>query len=299
MSKEGKEETFDVNQGHGDHNETVNGYATSREFLAECLPKAIQEADMVLSTKTPMTCSVDGEAAVMRKFFLLGAKDAPARLMAILACNESAKTNELYSVYPECDGAEVEVRLTDIHEWAAGYEATLEGTVLGDAERAVAFFDTRYILNKERYVIGETYKFRMAAFAYDASVLPEEERKFRMEGEKAAECRKRMGKEPEFDENGNVKPLIFHMDEMVAFFQQSRAYPDDAEFQSPVFDDPVEFDRFGTSFYKLTVAIARDDEDVRIPLVAKKALFAVIPKKSDPIRGRIWVQGYLAGSDKV
>ena len=133
-----------------------------REFLAECLPKAIQEADMVLSTKTPMTCSVDGDAAVMRKFFLLGAKDAPARLMA-----------------------------------------------------------------------------------------------------------------------------------------QSRAYPDDAEFQSPVFDDPVEFDRFGTSFYKLTVAIARDDEDVRIPLVAKKALFAVIPKKSDPIRGRIWVQGYLAGSDKV
>ena len=62
----------------------------------------------------------------------------------------------------------------------------------------------------------------MAAFAYDVSVLPEEEREFRMEGEKA---------------------------------------------------------------------------DVRIPLVAKKVLFAVIPKKSDPIRGHIWVQGYLTDGD--
>ena len=47
-----------------------------------------------------------------------------------------------------------------------------------------------------------------------------------------------MGKEPEFDENGNVKPLIFHIDEMVALFQQSRANPDGAEFLSPIFDDP-------------------------------------------------------------
>ena len=296
MSKE-KEETFDVNQGHGDHNETVNGYATSREFLAECLPKAIQEADMVLGTKTPIECSVDGDATIMRKFILLGAKNAPVRLLAIIACNESAKTNELYSVYPECDGVEVEVCLSAIHEWAAGYEATLEGTVLGDAKREVAFFDTRYVLNKDKYVIGETYKFRMAAFAYNVAIIPEEEREFRMEGEKAIDYQKRLGNEPEFDENGKVKPVIFRMDEMVAFFQQSRAYPDDAEFQSPVFDDPVEFVRFGTSFYKLTVAIARDDDDIRIPLVAKKTLFSLIPKKSDPIRGRIWVQGYLADGD--
>lgn len=44
-------------------------------------------------------------------------------------------------------------------------------------------------------------------------------------------------------------------------------------------------------------AIAWDDEDVRIPLVAKKTLFTVAPKKSDPVRGHIWLQGYLADGD--
>ena len=42
------------------------------------------------------------------------------------------------------------------------------------------FFDTRYALCKGKYEIGKTYKFRLAAFAYDAQVLPDKDREFRI-----------------------------------------------------------------------------------------------------------------------
>lgn len=215
----------------------------------------------------------------------------------MLAVAEEKKKNDLVSFYPECDGAPVEVRLTAVHEWAAGLEATLEGTVLGEAKRRVAFFDTRYALNKGRYQIGEAYVFRLSAFAYNAEIVPKKEREIRFEGEAAVEQRRRFGEEPQYEEDGSVKPVVFSTAEMVAFFRSSAAYPDDGEFQSPVFSDPEVFHKFDTDFYKLEIAVARDEEEVRIPLVARQSLFARKPMKSKPVRGHLWVQGYLENGD--
>ena len=283
---------FDVNQGHGDHNDTVNGYGSSKDFFGKCLPETVRTADMVLASKGPVECSL-GPGRDKMPVVLLGDKKGPVRLLAMIAVVEEEKNNELISFYPECDGAAVAVRLTAVHQWAAGLEATLEGTVLGEAERHIAFFDTRYALNKGRYRIGETYVFRLSAFAYSAEVVPEKEREIRFEGDAAVEQHRRFGEEPEYEGDGSVKPFVISTAEMVAFFQNSAAYPDDGELQSPVFDEPEAFRKFDADFYKLEVAVARDEEDVRIPLVVRQSLFARKPVKSDPVRGRIWVQGYL------
>ena len=79
---------------------------------------------------------------------------------------------------------------------------------------------------------------------------------------------------------------------MVAYFPASEAYPDDAEFQSPVFKNVESFTKFGADFYRLEIAIARDDADVTVPLIAKKSLFGTRPQKGDPVRGHLWLQGY-------
>ena len=229
------------------------------------------------------------------KFIAIGKERDPVRLNALIAVIEEGKSSTVVSGYPECDGAEVRVKLTAIHEWAAGVEATLEGTVLGEAERQIAFFDTRYALHKGAYRIGGTYTFRLAAFAYDAEVVPKPEREFRMVGEEAAKRRKTLGQEPEFEKDGSVKPLVFRMDQMVAFFQPSVAYPDDAEFQSPVFKSVKALTMCDTSFYRLEIAIAREDSDIIVPLLAKQSLFPVKPRMGDPIRGHLWLQGYCVG----
>ena len=232
------------------------------------------------------------------RFIAIGNEREPVRLNALIAVVEEGKQNNMVSAYPECDGAEVRVKLTKIHEWAAGVEATLEGMVLGEAERQIAFFDTRYALHKGTYRIGETYTFRLSAFAYNAEVVPNPAREFRMFGEEAAKRRAAMGQKPEFEKDGSVKPLIFRMDQMVAFFQSSAAYPDDAECQSPVFKPVKSLTMCDTPFYRLEIAIAREDSDVIVPLLVKQSFFPVKPRKGDPIRGHLWLQGYcLDASD--
>lgn len=290
--KKKKAEKFDVNQGHGNHIDTISSCETTEQFICTWLRKSVQEGDLIWRTKSPVGCSFGEGMPKRMKCIAIGKECEPVRLNALIAVVEEGKQNNMVSAYPECDGAEVEVKLTAIHEWAAGVEATLEGTVLGEAERQIAFFDTRYALHKGGYRIGEAYTFRLAAFAYNAEVVPKPEREFRMVGEEAAKRREALGQKPEFEKDGSVKPLVFRMDEMVAFFQSSAAYPDDAEFQSPVFMPVKALKMCDTPFYRLEIAIAREDSDVIVPLIAKQSLFAAKPKKGDPIRGHLWLQGY-------
>ena len=283
---------FDANQGHGDHMDCLCGPGNTNEFLSQWIPQSITKSGLIGGTKEPVDCDFGDEMPKKMPMLLLGDKSCPLRLVILLAVNEVGKQNTLVSAYPELDGAEVRVKITAIHEWAAGVEATLEGEVLGESAREVAFFDTRYSLHKGRYEIGKTYVFRMAAFAYNAQVLPEEAREFRFEGDKAIEHRKRCGMEQEYESDGSPKPVVFRMEGMVAYLPKWGAYPDDAEFQSPVFRDVERLSAFDSEFYRLNIAIARDEKDVVIPMLARKSLFADAPRTSDPVRGVLWLQGY-------
>jgi len=140
--------------------------------------------------RDPVACSFGEDMPKAMPMILLGYEQHSVRMEMLLAVNEEGKRNTVMSAYPECDGSEVNVKITAIHEWAAGVEATLEGEVLGDAQRPVAFFDTRYVAYKGKYEVGKTYKFKLSAFAYSSEIVPAAEREFRIEGEDAVKRRK-------------------------------------------------------------------------------------------------------------
>ncbi len=286
-----KQDGFDANQGHGNHIDCLSDTENTAEFISTWLAETIEKGNKAFATPEPVDCDFGDDSPKRQKIFYIS-KDEPLHLMVLIGADEVNKRNVVVSGYPEFDGAEVAVKLTDIHEWAAGVEATLEGEVLGEAARQIAFFDTRYAMNKGRYEIGKTYKFRLSAFAYRADVLPEKDRKYYMKGQAAIDYRNSTKQEQQYDKDGNPEPVIFRMEEMVAYLPRWNNYPDDAEFQSPVFGRRRSISAFGISFWRLDIAIAREDEEIVVPLIAKKSLFQTSPKAHDPVRGILWLQGY-------
>lgn len=282
-------EPFDEKQGHGNHNDTVFG--NDSDWLAEILPACVRQGRIAWTADSVKHRLGDGfppETAIVA----INHPKGDIALSVLLGVIEPQKRNELLSAYPECEGGEVEFVLEEIHEYAAGVEAVLSGSIL-DGKRSISFFDTRYAESKHLYKPGNAYRFLLSALAYDADVL--ENREIVYKDATATDIRRKMAIPPEFEKDGSVKPLVFDMTRMVALFQRSGAYPDDAEFQSPAYGI-AEREAFGIPFYRIRIAIALDEqtgESVRIPLYARKDLFASTPKKNDPVRGHFWLQGRL------
>lgn len=194
--------------------------------------------------------------------------------------------------YPVCDnGTEVEVTLSAIHEWANGMEATLEGSMM-NGTREVVFFDTRYAFKKLDYRIGETYKFKLGAFAYCIEML--DNPKMKLTAEQAEDFAKRTGLEIKRYANGKARPMSIDMCDMVACISRGGAQPDNCEFQSTIRGISK-----GSCAHEeclvLRIACARDDDgrDIEIPLVCRRNFFSrPWPRVGKCVRGILWMQGY-------
>lgn len=96
----------------------------------------------------------------------LSEDDGYLRHLLVVAMDDSADQNALYGAFPFCAaGIEHTVTVTGIAPLENGIEAHIEGTV-GNGTK-IGFFDPLYGLNAEQYEIGGTYRFRLAAIAYD------------------------------------------------------------------------------------------------------------------------------------
>lgn len=296
-----KVEKFDPHQGHGDHNDCLFGRSEGdKTESVEWIRKSVSKSEICGRTEDVVSCALGNGLPGRLPFVLLASDFGKVRLQMLIGVLEQGKRNTLISAYPECDGATVEVVLREIHEWSNGVEATLEGTMLGegDDERKVAFFDTRYALHKEKYAIGNRYRFKLAALCYDdGEILPEAERKIVVSGEQAERIYRTLGQEPEREADGTVKPWTADQSTGTAYWSSSAAYPDDAFFQSPVFERVGLAKAFDRRYLVFSIGIARStsraDAEVRIPLYARSEIFAARPHKGDPIRGHMWLHGYL------
>lgn len=294
-------EKFDVNQGHGNHNDCLFGSpGGDKPEMAEWICKIVPKSEICGRTENAIPCALGNGLPERLPFVLLTSDRGKVRLQMLVGVVEPGKHNTLISAYPECDGATVEVVLREIHEWSNGVEATLEGTMLGEGEdeRRVAFFDTRYAMQKGKYVIGNRYRFKLAALCYeDGGILPPAERKIVVSGEQAERIYRALGQEPERGSDGVVKPWIADQSMGTAYWSSSDAYPDDAFFQSPVFERVGLTKAFDRRYFVFSIAIARstlqEALEVRIPLYARSEIFATRPHKGDPIRGHMWLHGYL------
>lgn len=284
-----KKAGFDIHQGHGDH---LNSFleAISVEDLLNALPDLLGKAEMIVFTDSQIPCYLSEEHSKAMRFILLKTSLEPLHLTMLIGVDPAAGKNELVAFYPEYDGAPVAVTLTEVYEWGNGAEATLVGTFCED-ERNIAFFDTRYAINKGKYVLGETYYFRLAAMACKAEVV--QNPTFRFEGEDAVMQRERFGDEQKYDKDGNPEPFVLDATRLVGFFQPSEAYPHVAEFRSPVFGR-AELETFSGKFHVLDIAIARTEDDgvVGAPLIVKQSFFPDGLQEGKPVQGVCWLHGY-------
>jgi len=284
-----EQEVFDLEQGHGNHFSCIT-YDGERDEMIKKLPEMLEKAKLVVAPGPMIPCTLGEGYPKQLQCAMLSDTEDPLHLNMLIGCNINEERNELFSFYPEMNGAEIAVTLTEIHEWENGLEATLEGTIC-NGEHHIAFFDTRYIAHKGKYEIGKTYVFHIGAIAEQCEVL--EDATFKMEGQQAIDFKAKLGEEPDYDDNGKIKPLVFDMSRMVAFFQHSVAYPHVAEIQSPAITVSVlkEWER---EYYFIQIAIAHDedDNDVSIPLVAKKTFFKNALAPDTPIRGIVFLMGY-------
>lgn len=269
-------------QGHGNHWECVDEI---NNVLQRIIPSIVQKGTKVETSEVIANCFENEARSIAKIFSITDESEITAKIL--IATNQEKQTNEFISGYPFIQSKNsIKLIITKINEW----ENLIEAVITGETEEGhtISFFDTKYFLHKESYKIGEIYNFSVFALGYDIEVL--KENSFSFKGQEAIDWLAKSGQEPTYDENGNVEPVVFYLNELVAFLPSDENYPDDVEFQSPINNiDTIQ--AFDKNFYKVRITIFRDP-DIEIDLYVKADFFDEIPKINDPIRGIIWLQGH-------
>lgn len=275
---------------HGEHWNALN--FDSEEKIMDAISKSIENGDLIgtknkthLIYYTPKDKNGENEAVTIKMIF-----------------SEKTDGTELMSAYPcATSGAYVHVKIKKINEWENALEATIEGETEDGNE--ITFFDTDYILHKDEYKKGKKYWFSLAGIAYFAEVLEKGESDFEFTGQKAIDFKAKIGEMPEFDKNGNVKPVKFCLDNLVAFFQNE--IPDDAEFQSPLSGSKRVSKFFGEkliSGYSITIyrnEFSENSNEISIPLVVAQENLKGKTRQNKPCRGVVWVHGHVVSDEEV
>ncbi len=153
-----------MSTGHGNH--------------WECLQKPVEEA---IQHFIPATIDKGELGQTIQREGLWFDRDQPSTetvvpivmankafgTMALLVSDSIESRSALYSAYPfAVKGGKQRLRLTEIRDWGNEIEAVMVGE--NEAGIEIAFFDTKYFLNRDRYQVGETYDFRIAGVIYKA-----------------------------------------------------------------------------------------------------------------------------------
>lgn len=139
----------------------------------------------------------------------------------------------------------------------------------------IGIFATDYYLNKEKYAIGATLNIELAASAYN---IEESEREISVDGDAAIMYREAMNIDREYDEDGNLLPVTFFCDNLVAYLDHDESCPDDAEFISPI-KECEDFVFMGKTFVKATISISHEPDEMYVPLYFKKEMLNKVEKE--------------------
>ena len=272
---------------HGDHLDSI---MSAKTLMSRYLKTIAQDTKSWKQTRTFVTTSDMYEEKT--DVFSLMYGEGNMRMLVIAAASTKNNTNEFMALYPVTAGIPTEVKIDKIIEWDNQIEATVFCSV---GEFEFAFFPVDYYCNKKKYKVGETMTVDLSAIGMS---VEEAQRGFQFEGQQAVDWLAKIGEKPDYDENGNVMPVKFSMEKLVAFINKDSKCPDEAEFQSPV----AELEKtsvLGVDFYKSDITICRRDTDdgeleVSIPLYFRQDFFPTV-QKEDPIRGWLWVTGSVTG----
>jgi len=277
--------------GHGNHWDCLGNPS---EMIPEILPKILQEGDTVEKGVETFIDYFEDEKPDTHTVFSISI-NAELSAMTVCVANETKQESRFISAYPFVQSKnQIKLKITEVDEWSN----LVEGVISGETEdgKMISFFDTKYFKNKEKYKIDNYYTFAIAALGYNIKLLKDPS--FSFEGQQAVDWLAKIGKEPTYDNNGNIEPIVFNLSTFVSFLPREE-FPDDVEFQSPI--NSIEtIKAFDNEFYKINIAIFRNSEDdtcTYIDLYAKTSFFEQKPEINDSIRGVMWLQGYLVEED--
>jgi hypothetical protein len=275
-------------QGHGYHWECVTN---PDDLVKKQLPNLLQNGQLENKEEVNAIFFDDGMQSTETLFSIAVEDDFSA--LALIVSSRDKISNQFVSGYPFVrNGKKIALKITEIKEWDNKYEAVIVTETVD--EYTISFFDTKYYKNKGKYKIGKTYTFVVAALAYNVEIL--KEKSFAFEGQKAVDWLAKIGNHPTYDAQGNVEPVVFDLSNLVTYLPRTE-YPDDAEFQSPI--NRIETVRaFDNEFYKFNITIFRNP-DICIDLYAKISFFECKPEINEPLRGVLWLQGYLQEETKL
>lgn len=272
---------------HGDHLECI---MPAQKLLIDHLQDIIKESK--LWNKAYTEVSMDELYKTKTDVFSLMYGDGEIRIFKLLAYNEANNTNEIVSLFPVCTGSPVEVKIERVIEWDNQLEATVYCSI-DDWE--FAFFAIDYYCNKDKYKVGERLSIDLSAMAMSAA---EGQRELKLEGEHAVNWHTRLGEQPTYREDGTPEPVVFNMENLVAYINKDSKCPDEAEFQSPV--GPIESTSIlGVDFYKTRIIVRRfesDDKETEtiVPLYFRQEFYKDI-REGDPLHGMLWMIGQITG----
>lgn len=269
---------FDDEAGHGDH---LSCFDDDIESIITHLDKILKQSLPV--SESPEICIIKDDVPIKTKLIYCTTREKDVVMRTTML--NSGDSLEILAFIPYAvNSVPKRMRLINVQEYSNGFEAVL--TTEWDNSR-FSFFDVDYALHKNRYTIGEYYDFALSAMAYNVERVPDEDMSIELSDDEA----ERLHLNSNHDESTTLS-----MEYFVAFLQLDNAYPDNAEFWSPVKSRVKKASCMKHEFYKMEVCITPeqgDSQELCIPIIAKTSDFEEKPSMKASIRGMLWMQGRL------
>ncbi len=260
--------------------------------------KAFKEGNHINKSFVPK--KVEGEEfAVNDVYYWQNTLNADAGMRVIAV--EKDENIGFVSAFPVFDSRRaIAMILDEVQVWDNGAEASLRVHSLWDEDFELTFYDTNYLENKDKYIRGHAYVFDIYGIAYHVNIVPEEERSFKFEGEKAVDFNKKLGLETELDDQGNPMPINFSLANLHSLMQTKDDLPEDASFQAPVNAVYDTIDFFGKKVHEIEItspyrSLDKEKEHVFSIYVTGEGDNGLkeCPEEGTPIQGVVYFQGKM------
>lgn len=217
---------------------------------------------------------------------------------AKVVLSPSGKSHNIIDIFPIFNSMRrYHLRIMAIRECEGGATAFIDASFTNCKNHVITFYDTDYLKNKKQYFVGQTYVFDLYGVALEASIIPEEQQTFKLEGDNAVGFNCKIGAETIYDDNGVPMPVVFNTANMHAFLQEDQNTPNLVDFAAPVNAVYDDVDYYGNNVHEVEIEMiySSEDKDQSIPISIYLPANTIgqKPAKTDPIRGTVCLYGRM------
>lgn len=271
-------EDVQMYQTHGDHIEAV---MDTESFIKDFLQQILGESK--LSGKANTDVILEYPEPYHTDVFSLQYGEPDLGFTAIIATDKAKTSNQFVSAFPVFYGSALRVKVETVWVWSNRMEATVRCRY---RSFSFSFFATDYFMHKSDYIPGNEIEIQVGAWGLR---VEEADHGFSFEGQQAIDFLAKTGEKPDYDDQGNIIPVKFSTENLVAFFDINEKCPEEPEFQSPA-GEMRHRDLLGVDLLETDIFIHREHFDVKIPILFRKDMLTEA-KEGMPLRGYMWIVG--------